>query len=157
MGNVTFAPATSTTGTLVYTVDGIAVTKTVQRQTLQTIPLGASYLGGLVSKVAGCTNPAANGTTKRSVQLLVTQVGADSKLTMDFSSTAGPACLLNGAYVQQGQLYTLPQAAYACSDGLSANAHVSELRATARGIEGQWTATLGGGCTETVEFSAVAL
>jgi hypothetical protein len=32
---------------------------------------------------------------------------------------------------------------------------VSELRSTARGIEGRWSASTGGGCTESVTFSAV--
>ncbi len=155
VGEVSFTPTTATSGTLVYTVDGIAVSKNVERQTLQTIPLGESYIGGLVTDISGCTNPSVNMRARQNMRMRVMQVAADHKLTVDLTLDGGTACKFTGIYEQRGQLYSLPSATYFCSDGLSATARISELRATARGIEGKWTAPLGAGCTETGEFSAV--
>lgn len=154
VGNVTFTPSAATMGTLAYTVDGIVVSKLVQRQTLQTIPLGDTFIGGLVSQWSGCTDPTANTSIRRNVNLRVKQVAADKQLELDFDLN-GSACKLSGSYVQQGQLYTMPNATYYCSNGLSSKADVSELRATATGIEGRWNASMGSGCTESVTFSAV--
>jgi hypothetical protein len=154
VGTVTFTPSAATAGTLAYNVDGILVTKAVQRQTLQTIPLGESFVGGLVSQWSGCADPTVNSSLRRHIDLRVTQMAADNKLELDVNLD-GTACKVSGVYVQQGQLYTMPGATYYCSNGLSTKADVSELRSTARGIEGQWKASTGGGCTETVTFSAV--
>ena len=154
VGDVTFTPSAATTGTLSYTVDGVVVTKLVQRQTLQTIPLGDSFIGGLVSQWSGCTDPNVNSSVRRHMNLRVTQVAADRKLELDVDLN-GTSCTVTGTYVQQGQLYTMPGATYYCSNGLTTTADVSELRSTARGIEGRWSASTGGGCTESVTFSAV--
>jgi hypothetical protein len=154
VGSVTFTPSAATAGSLAYTVDGTVITKMVQRQTLQTIPLGDTFIGGLVSQWSGCTDPSVNSNLRRHINLRVTQVAADRKLEVDLDLN-GTTCKVSGAYVQQGQLYTMPGATYYCSNGLSTTADVSELRSTARGIEGRWKATTGGGCTESVTFSAV--
>ena len=155
VGDVSFTPTTATAGTLVYTVDGAVVTKNVERQTLQTIPLGESYIGGLVTDISGCTNPSVNMRTRQSMRMRVMQAAADHKLNVDLTLDNGTSCKMTGIYEQRGQLYSLPTVTYYCSDGLNATARISELRATARGIEGKWTAPLGAGCTETGEFSAV--
>lgn len=155
VGTVTFAPIAATVGTLAYSVDGVVVTKLVQRQTLRTIPLGDTFLGGLVAQTSGCTDPRADANVRRNVSLRVVQAAADQRLALDVDLQDGTACKLSGTYVQQGQLYTLPDATYACSNGLSTTARISELRATATGIEGRWTASTGAGCTESVTFSAV--
>jgi hypothetical protein len=40
---------------------------------------------------------------------------------------------------------------------LSSSADLAEIKATAQGIEGRWTAPIDGGCTENAYFSAVLL
>ena len=79
VGDVTFTPSAATMGTLGYTVDGIVVSKLVQRQTLQTIPLGDSFIGGMVSQWSGCTDPTANTSIRRNLNLRVKQVAADKQ------------------------------------------------------------------------------
>jgi hypothetical protein len=53
-------------------------------------------------------------------------------------------------------LYTIPGASYACSDGLNTTAGMSEIKATAQGIEGRFAApSVGDGCREDASFSGV--
>ena len=64
----------------------------------------------------------------------------------------------SGTFQQLGQLYRIPTASYACSDGLSTTAAVEEIKATTFGIEGRFSApSVGGGCREDATFSAVFL
>jgi len=63
---------------------------------------------------------------------------------------------LSGTLEQHGQQCRIPSATYTCSDGLNATARLSEIKATALGIEGRLFApSLGGGCQESATFSAV--
>jgi hypothetical protein len=155
VGTVTFTPSSSFTGTLTYNVFTVIVTKQITRLTLTTIPLGATYFGGGVSIVSNCNDPANNGTFRYYTVITATQI-AGGPLTLDFNFDGGGACRLTGTYVQNGQLYRIPNAAYSCNDTFFAGATVvSQVKATAQGIEGQWNALVGGGCEEAAFFSAV--
>jgi hypothetical protein len=64
---------------------------------------------------------------------------------------------MSGTLEQHGQLYRIAPASYSCTGSLmfNASATMEEIKATAQGIEGRFTAGLSGGCTETAYFSAV--
>ena len=153
-GSVQFRPSATNAyeATLTYVVDGVGlVTKQVERQTLTPIVIGGTYVGGLAGIQSGCSN---TGTYKVTYDLQVTQPDeTHASLAFTFPNYA---CTVSGTLVQHGSQYTMTNAAYACSGALSfsTQANVSQLKATAQGIEGKWVAPISG-CTETAYFSAV--
>lgn len=157
-GTVSFEPASgsATAGTLVYTVNGVGtVSKSIQRQTLTRIPLGGLYAGGQTGTYAGCSNSSNNGDYVDRYDLEVTHLSGGTA-TFRFKYTTGLVCTLSGAIEQHGQLYRMPSAAYACSDGLDTTATVYEIKATGQGVEGRFDApSIGGGCREQGRFAAV--
>ncbi len=116
--------------------------------------LGGAYLGGVTADQFNCSNPLANVSTTRSADINVSQTVAGAG-QIDFAFAGGLTCSLKGALVQRGQLYSITGASYTCSTGLATAANVTELHATAQGIEGKWTASVPGGCTERGAFAAV--
>jgi hypothetical protein len=160
-GTASFVPVNPYQGTLSYSINsGPMVVKSIQRQSLTSISLGGNYLGGIEGGYANSngTCPVAGGYTDTySVQ--VSQPG-DGTATFQFSFNSGnPAsCTLSGTLVPYGQLYTIPNASYQCSDGLSTSASMGEIKATAQGIEGTYFApSVGSNCSESATFSAVLL
>ena len=143
-------------GTLSYTVNGVAtVTKSVERQTLTTIALGGSYTGGQSGTYSGCTNAANNRAYTDRYDLEVTHL-ASGNATFQFTYSASLTCTVSGTLEQHGLQYRIPNATYQCSDGVSTSATLSEIRATAQGIEGRMSAaSAAGACREDTAFSAV--
>ena len=157
-GTASFEPSAlgAHRGTLSYTVNGVAtVTKSVERQTLTTIALGGSYTGGQSGTYSGCTNAADNRAYTDRYDLEVTHL-ASGNATFQFTYSASLTCTLSGALEQHGLQYRIPNATYQCSDGVNTSATVSEIRATAQGIEGRVSAaSAAGACREDAAFSAV--
>jgi len=157
-GTATFRPSTTNNyqGTLVYTVNGVGtVTKPLQRfSDHPAIPLAGSYYGGESGGYTGCTSSADNIIFVDSFPLTVTQTA--STLTLVFAYEGlNETCTLAGPLVQNGLLHSVPTATYACTDGLSTTAAITDIKQTAQGIEGRFTAPVPGGCLETTRFSAV--
>ncbi len=155
VGTAKFVPTSATGGMLTYSVNSVAVSKPIERQTMKPVVLTGTYIGGVAVNVSGCTNPANNYRSKQNVSLGVFNASATRQFTLDIDQPNGAACRMAGSYQQTGQLMRAQAATYACSDGLSTTATLSEVRATAFGIEGRWTASTGAGCVESGEFSAV--
>jgi hypothetical protein len=160
-GTATFQPSTTNNfqGSLTYTVNGttpVTVNKEIQRLTVASIPLGGSYYGGEVVTYSGCKNSANNNTFTDSFPLTVTQTA--SSLTLVFAYEGLKAtCTMSGTLTQNGLLYSVSTASYTCTDGLSTTAAMSNIKQTAMGIEGQFSApgTNGDQCQEDTRFSAV--
>jgi hypothetical protein len=164
VGTAKFAPINIYSATLTYTVNGIGtVVKTVQRQTLTPQNLAGTYSGSLSGSVSGCTNPASNvASFNARFNLTVTQVD-DTAATFVFTVTAynespvNAVCTLTGPITQGGLLYQMPVASYSCPLSSANQAIINNFRVSGQGIEGRWHADDGGGCTESVHFSAVDL
>ncbi|MFO1314864.1 MAG: hypothetical protein U1F58_04610 [Burkholderiales bacterium] len=160
VGNVTFTRTSSYTGTLVYNVGAVSVTKQITRLTLTGIRLGAVYKGGFVSYLDRCDNPANNGVARVWVDIAVAQSDTGN-LRLDFYSSPDEygsgkvTCSVAGNSIQDGLLFRIPSATYACGSTFSTTALVTQIKATAQGIEGQWQAPFPGGCVESAYFSAV--
>lgn len=151
VGLVSFVAANESTGALSYNVESVAVSKTIQRQTLQTIQFGGTYLGGAVTDVYNCDDNRPVATARRFVDVNASQgVGGTGQINLSFSS--GGTCSFNGNVVQSGRLFRIDNATYSCGTG---PATVYELKATSLGFEGRWTAPIAGGCTEYGVFSTV--
>lgn len=158
VGTVTFTPSSSYAGTLTWNVGTVNVSKSITRLTLTTIPLGGLYKGGVASYIDKCNNIADNGVSRFFVDLQATQTTGGA-LSLEFVlngvDQAAGSCKLAGNAAQDGQLYRIPGASYTCSTQFSSTANVTQVKATAQGIEGQWIANVGNGCIETAYFSAV--
>ncbi len=157
-GTASFEPSSlgAHRGTLAYTVNGVAtVTKSIERQTLTAIVLGGSYTGGQAGTYSNCNTPADNRAYTDRYDLEVTHV-ASGNVTFQFAYSASLTCTLSGKLEQHGLQYGIPNATYQCSDGVNTSATLSEIRATAQGIEGRMSAASAtGACREDARFSAV--
>ncbi len=158
VGTASFQPTSAYDAKLVYVVTTPAalaatVTKSIRRQTLTGITLRGSYFGAQTGTYSGssCGVP---GTYNDSFNLQVDQ-STSGTVTFNFMYQ-GFKCTLSGTLTQIGQLYTVPTTAIQCSDGLNTSASMSEIKATAQGIEGKFTVPSAAfNCREDATFSAV--
>lgn len=155
VGTASFQPTGAYTANLSYAITaGPTVVKAIQRQSLTSIPLAGSYNGTQAGSYSNC----ANGYAYFDQFGLGVAQPTGNTLTFSFIYSTGLSCTLSGTFQQLGQLYRIPAASYACSDGLSTIAAVEEIKATTFGIEGRFSApSVGGGCSEGATFSAVFL
>jgi hypothetical protein len=155
VGTVSFQPTGPSTAKLIYIVTGVGtVTKVIQRQTLTAITIGGAYSGAQTGVYSNCSSSSSNGPYRDFFDLQVTQ-SADGSVTFAFTYDA-LSCTFTGTLVQQGQLYSVTGASYQCSDGLKTTAAMSQIKATAQGIEGLFSAPqVGGNCREDAQFSGV--
>jgi hypothetical protein len=154
VGTVTFSPLSATAGTLTYNVGTINVAKTITRQTLKTIAVGGTYLGGIYGDVYNCQNPLLNQTYRAFADFAVIQ-SANGQLQIDFSVQGGGTCSMRGPSIQDGQLFRISAANYTCTNGLVTTALVTNVKATMQGFEGQWIANVNFGCVEEGYWSGV--
>jgi hypothetical protein len=159
VGTATFEPdaANAYQATLTYSVDGVgSVTKRIERQSLTRIGIGGSYIGGQAGSYASCSSSATNGPYTDTFTLAASQA-VSGPVTLAFTYASGAVCTLSGTPQQNGQLYQMTGASYACTGSLTftTTAVVYELKATAQGIEGRLLANLPSGCQESANFSAV--
>jgi hypothetical protein len=135
------------------------VTKAISRQPLTAPTIGGSYTGGISGLVTGCSSSGGNGAYRAGYDLQVTQTPAGAA-TFTFTYPTY-VCALSGTLTLHGRQYTMSGATYKCTQGgqtvVSGSANLSEIAATAQGIEGTWIANTGGGCRESAQFSAVLL
>jgi hypothetical protein len=154
-GTVSFQPLGPYTAKLIYTVNGLGtVTKIIQRQNLTAITVGGTYSGAQSGTYSNCSMSTTNGSYRDFFDLQITQL-TDGTVTFAFSYT-NFSCTLSGALELHGQLYSVPVATYQCSDGLRTSAAMTEIKATAQGVEGRYSApSVGGNCREDAQFSSV--
>jgi hypothetical protein len=162
VGTASFVPSSDYQGTLTYsfTAGGTTVIKSIQRQILTTIALAANYIGGQSGSYYGNGCGAQGGYTD-TFNLTVTQPG-DGTVSFKFSYLQSQiSCTWAGTLVQYGQLYSVPNASYQCSDGTSSTASMDALKATAQGIEATFLAPSGSqgsaSCSESAAFSGVLM
>jgi hypothetical protein len=155
-GTASFRPSTTNDyqGTLVYAVNGVGtVSKPLQRfNDHPAIPLAGKYYGAESGALSGC---ATVGTFTDKFPLQVVQTS--NALTLVFAyEEANATCTMSGTLVQNGLLYSVPNAAYSCTGGINTTASMFNIKQTAQGIEGQYSAPNSfGGCQEDTRFSAV--
>jgi hypothetical protein len=153
-GTVSFQPLGPYTAKLIYTVNSVGtVTKFIQRQNLTAITVGGTYTGAQSGAYSNCSVSANNAPYTDFFNLQVTQL-TNGTVTLAFTYT-GFNCTFSGTLVQQGQLYSVPGASYQCAADPAFSANLTELKATAQGIEGVFSALVGGNCREDAHFSAV--
>lgn len=158
-GTASFAPTSSYTGTLKYAlINGPSVQKSIERQTLTTIALGANYIGGQTGTWSSCQDGSPDSSYSDTYNLNVTHANGVATLIFSYNLAVG-TCTMAGTLDQHGQLYRIDPASYSCTGAdlefINTTATMEEIKATAQGIEGRFTANLNNGCKESAQFSAV--
>ena len=135
VGTITFDAVSATSAKLTYSVNGVAVSKTITRQMLKTQNLSGNYFGGSVYTASGCTPTALNGTTNQFASLQIAQTG--TAVTIFEASISGGSCNFGGAYTQDGHLGTIT-GTFNCTNGDVGPFVLSEIEVTKGGINGQF-------------------
>ena len=123
VGIMTFAPATSETATLTYSVDGLNVTKSVTRQKLRLENLSGAYGIATQRTTTHCPDSASNG--ERTSLESATVAHAGYAIAIDWAA-GDRTCRLTGSYMQAGRLGAA-QTSYACTDGETGDMALFEL------------------------------
>ena len=148
-GTATFALQLLNQAALTYTVDGVVVSKTLQRQTWTNEDYTGQYAGGYSILLTGCNASYLNGIQETAGVLSVNQSGASVSIA---ATTTVGSCSFSGAYTQTGKLGAI-QGTYSCTDGTVGNFIAFEMTPTISGftarIQGnnqycQWSGYLGG-------------
>ena len=105
VGNIAFDASTSTAGTLTYSVNGVNVFKSVQRQTWRTESIAGSYRGATIGTYTGCPG---TSTIDNPNTLTITQTGSNVIIN-EFGTQAGAAyqCRYTGTLTQDGKVATI--------------------------------------------------
>ena len=124
VGTMTFALTGTSTGQFSYTVDGVAVSKSVQRQFLTRDDYSGNWIAGLTETIAGCQDPTGNGTLTGAAAFNITHNGAS--IVVAIATPDGVTCTINGSYSQLGRMGQV-QGPYACTTGASGTATISHM------------------------------
>lgn len=108
---------TPTTATLTYSVDGVNVTKSIQRQTWRVNNIAGNYLGGITAIGSNCNPSSSNGAILIYGNMGITQSGQGLSIRIDFFSNTGAAaiCNMSGTMTQQGKLGSLSGGQFSCT------------------------------------------
>ncbi len=99
VGSVTFSAPQVASATLSYTVDGVSVSKNVERQTWRNDNLAGSYIGATLGVFSGCTT--FNGVSETGAVYVVTQAGTSVAISETGTSYT---CSYNGTLTQNGRM-----------------------------------------------------
>ena len=114
VGTLSFAAPVNDVATLQYTVNGVNVTKHVQRQLLRYDDYNGRYSGTPTLTRSNCLDPAMHATTTGPTTLSIVQ--APMQMTIDMSLPAGEQCTYSGPYSQLGHVGALA-ASFTCTSG----------------------------------------
>jgi hypothetical protein len=123
-GTMTFDAASPNTGLLTYSVDEVAVTKSISRQPLTLDTYDGPYAAVLTQAVSNCGDTSKNGSATYALGLQIFQSG--NAMSIDIANPAGDSCTVTGTYTQAGRNGTL-DGSYTCASGDSGAAVVSEM------------------------------
>ena len=129
-GTVSFTVSGLDQGTLTYTVDGVTVTKALQRLTWANEDYSGNYLGGYSISDANCTSSNLNGLEEAGGFMTVTQNGSAFSMT---STTSGGTCTYSGSYGQSGKLGQV-LGNFACTNGVQGQFALQEMNPTISGF-----------------------
>jgi hypothetical protein len=118
-GAMTVAFANAYSGTLIYSVGSVNVTKSIVRQSFDEQNIAGKYLGGLTAQGTNCRSPTTNGPILIFDLLTVTQSGRNVSMLVEFTSTSGAAssCTYAGTLTTQGRLAQIANGTWNCIYG----------------------------------------
>jgi hypothetical protein len=117
LATMTFTSANN--ATLVYTIDGVTVTKQITRQTFAGNSIAGAYTGGAVMDRSGCSNSSLNGIADVQGQVAITQNDPSVVISVAFADINGTAsnCTFRGVYVPSGRLGSISGGTWSCVVG----------------------------------------
>jgi hypothetical protein len=124
VGTVTWSGNTVTNATLAYTVDGITVSKAVERQTWRVNNLTGAYLGAAFYQASGCTPAINNGSTTETADIVLTTTAT----TLTMITTGLQTCTYVGSYSQAGRMGE-SIGNYSCNNGVRGTYRLFEVQA----------------------------
>lgn len=135
VGSMSVAFSGSNSGTLTYTVNGVTVSKTIQRQNWRNNNLGGNFIGGMTATASSCGNPADNGFALITGLLTVQHSGSTASMRVDFRNSAGTSatCTFTGSYTPQGRLGTV-SGNYSCTLGSTGTFTMTEVDVSRNGF-----------------------
>ncbi len=113
-GSMTFTLQTIGTGQLTYSIDGVQVTKQVERQTIALENYTGNFLVASKIQATGCFNPSGDAIVAGGFVVNISQSGNTMSMIWQFPN--GAACTYSGGYAQSGHLGTLG-GDYTCTTG----------------------------------------
>jgi hypothetical protein len=137
VGTLQFDAGSTDFATLTYSVNGVVVTKPVQRQLWTYEDFTGSYYGGLVYDQSACANAANNGRVEEFGAFQINHP-VDNTFTLNLQANFGN-CTVVGNYSQLGHMGTV-DASYSCSYGVSGTMTLYELERTSAGMTGRFVA-----------------
>ena len=152
-GTMTFTLQSAGTGVLNYSVDGVSVTKDVQRETLALENYTGDYFTSYDLQSSGCFDSAQNGATVGAMGMNVSQAGTSMSMTWSFSN--GDVCTYSGAYGQAGHLGSFA-GDFSCNNGDAGNMVLFEMTNRPGTISGRLIGSgTKSGCSYTGFFSGI--
>lgn len=130
--------------TLTYSVDGVNVSKSIERNTFRNNDLSGSYLGAAIGTSTGCG--ANSGDFSDPAPLVVGQTGSNISIVASISSTF--SCTYSGTYTQSGRMGSIA-GSLSCTNGAHGTFQAFEIEAGHQAFSLRYSADYGGGCTET--------
>jgi hypothetical protein len=149
VGSITFRTASSTNATITYTVDGVSVTKNVERQSFRAQTFSGSYRGGIVGSYAGCNT--GNGAYEAGSILSIQQSNNNLVITEQGSNYS---CTYTGTYTASGNS-GLASGTGSCTDGFTQTWAASEMKVGLDFFAAAWTAQIGSSCRLTGRIGGV--
>jgi len=137
VGTLQFDATSTNFATLTYSVDGVIVSKQVQRQLWAYEDFTGSYYGGLVYDQSGCGNAANNGHVEEFGAFQITHA-ANNTFSLTLQSNFG-TCTVVGNYSQLGHMGSV-DANYTCSYGINGTMTLYELERNSSGMTGRLVA-----------------
>jgi len=143
VGTATLQFSQAEAATLSYTVDGVAVTKALTRQTFRQDDLSGMYTGTVMSRPysSGCATLSGGG---GATEFSITHAGSYIRIAATIGTSA---CEITGAYAQAGKMGRL-DGQVACGNGLRGLFRAWEVEGNYRGFMASYFADFGAGCME---------
>jgi hypothetical protein len=155
-GTATFTATGSTTATLAYAIDGVQVTKTIQRQLLVNENLSGSYVAVASLTITCGTSPPR--TTIVTAPVTITQSGNTFQWREFDPNSPADYCLTNGTSVQEGQLARASGSTTCTSGGRTGTLTLTDIASTPNGLTGRYSfaeQVAGVSCVSAGPFSAL--
>ena len=154
VGTMTWTATSVTSGQLKYDVDGVSVVKNMARQFVVNDDFSGHFFGGVHQTVAGCSNPAFNGTSELVGTLNIAQTG--QAVTITNSPSSGPVCTFIGTLNQLGQMGAV-QGTYSCNTGDIGTFQTFEMQVNPTTVSGRFSLSSSNvpGCQATGYFGGM--
>ena len=152
VGTMTYIAQFIESGSLTFSVDGVIVTKQINRLTFKLDSYAGTYLGFYKLVATGCTDPANNGTYYVGARFNITQAAnALSVVATDFE---GGSCSFPGDYQQFGQ-FGQTRGSFTCTSGITGSHVIFEMNVTPGDFRGRILGSDNFGCTLNGNLSGI--